>query len=59
MIAEITFSISFVTMIVRARLSAINREVEEAAMDLGATRMETLRLVVLPRCGPRSWRRRC
>ena len=39
MIAEITFSISFVTVIVRARLSALNREVEEAAMDLGATRM--------------------
>jgi spermidine/putrescine transport system permease protein len=52
MIAEITFSISFVTVIVRARLSALNREVEEAAMDLGATRMETLRLVVLPALWP-------
>ena len=45
MIAEITFSISFVTVIVRARLSALNREVEEAALDLGATRLQTLRLV--------------
>ena len=52
MIAEITFSISFVTVIVRARLSALNREVEEAAMDLGATRMQTLRLVVLPALWP-------
>jgi spermidine/putrescine transport system permease protein len=52
MIAEITFSISFVTVIVRARLSALNREVEEASMDLGATRMETLRLVVLPALWP-------
>ena len=52
MIAEITFSISFVTVIVRARLSALNREVEEAAMDLGATRVQTLRLVVLPALWP-------
>ena len=52
MIAEITFSISFVTVIVRARLSALNREVEEAAMDLGATRLQTVRLVVLPALWP-------
>jgi spermidine/putrescine transport system permease protein len=52
MIAEITFSISFVTVIVRARLSALNTEVEEAAMDLGATRMQTLRLIVLPALWP-------
>jgi spermidine/putrescine transport system permease protein/putrescine transport system permease protein len=41
-----------VTVIVRARLSAMNREVEEAALDLGATRMQTLRLVVLPALWP-------
>jgi spermidine/putrescine transport system permease protein len=52
MIAEITFSISFVTVIVRARLSALNTEVEEAAMDLGATRIQTLRLIVLPALWP-------
>ena len=52
MIAEITFSISFVTVIVRARLSTLNREVEEAALDLGATRMQTIRLVVLPALWP-------
>jgi spermidine/putrescine transport system permease protein len=52
MIAEITFSISFVTVIVRARLSALNREVEEAAMDLGATRLQTVRLIVLPALWP-------
>jgi spermidine/putrescine transport system permease protein/putrescine transport system permease protein len=52
MIAEITFSISFVTVIVRARLSALNREVEEAALDLGATRTQTIRLVVLPALWP-------
>lgn len=52
MIAEITFSISFVTVIVRARLSSLNREVEEAALDLGATRIQTLRLIVLPALWP-------
>jgi spermidine/putrescine transport system permease protein len=52
MIAEITFSISFVTVIVRARLSALNREVEEAALDLGATRLQTVRLIVLPALWP-------
>ena len=39
-------------VIVRARLSALNREVEEAAMDLGATRLQTMRLVVLPALWP-------
>ena len=52
MLAHITFSISYVTVIVRGRLAALNREVEEAAMDLGATRMQTMRLVVLPELWP-------
>lgn len=52
MLAHITFSISYVTVIVRGRLAALNREVEEAAMDLGATRIQTLRLVVLPELWP-------
>ena len=52
MLAHITFSISYVTVIVRARLAALNREVEEAAIDLGATRLQTLRLVTLPELWP-------
>ena len=48
MIAEITFSISYVTVILRSRVAALNPEVEEAAMDLGATRWQSLRLVTLP-----------
>jgi spermidine/putrescine transport system permease protein len=52
MIAHITFSISYVTVIVRGRLAALNREVEEAALDLGANRIQTLRLVVLPALWP-------
>ena len=51
-IAHITFSISYVTVVVRARLASLNPEVEQAAMDLGATRMATFRLVVLPALWP-------
>jgi spermidine/putrescine transport system permease protein len=52
MIAHITFSISYVTVVVRARLAALNPEVEQAAMDLGATRWATFRLVLLPGLWP-------
>ena len=51
-LAHITFSISYVTVVVRARLSALDPAVEHAAMDLGATRMGVLRLVVLPELWP-------
>jgi len=52
MIAHITFSISYVTVVIRARLAAVNPEVEQAALDLGATRWGTLRLVTLPELFP-------
>ncbi len=39
-------------MVVRARLAALNPEVEHAALDLGATRVQTLRLVTLPELWP-------
>ncbi|MEU9476087.1 ABC transporter permease [Streptomyces sp. NPDC048191] len=48
MLSEITFSISYVTVILRSRVAALNPEVEEAAMDLGATRWQAVRLVTLP-----------
>jgi spermidine/putrescine transport system permease protein len=51
-LAHITFSISYVTVVVRARLVSLSREVEEASMDLGATRAETFRLVTLPALWP-------
>jgi spermidine/putrescine transport system permease protein len=51
-LAHITFSISYVTVVVRARMSALNPEVEQAAMDLGATRLQTFRLIVLPELWP-------
>jgi spermidine/putrescine transport system permease protein len=52
MLAHITFSISYVTVVVRARLAALGREVEDASMDLGATRWQTFRLVTLPALWP-------
>ena len=48
MLAQTTFSISYVTVILRARVAELNPEVEQAAMDLGATRFQALRLVTLP-----------
>jgi spermidine/putrescine transport system permease protein len=51
-LAHITFSISYVAVVVRARLAAVSREVEDASMDLGATRWQTFRLVTLPALWP-------
>jgi len=47
-LAEITFSIAYVTVIVRGRLAGIALEVEEAARDLGCTPFQAVRLVILP-----------
>ena len=52
MLAHITFSISYVTVVVRARLAALHPEVEQASMDLGASRIQTVWLVVLPALWP-------
>jgi spermidine/putrescine transport system permease protein len=51
-LGHITFSISYVTVVVRARLAALGEDVEEAAMDLGATRFATFRLITLPALWP-------
>ena len=40
-IAHVAFTISFVTIVVRARLSGMDRSIEEAAQDLGANPIET------------------
>jgi spermidine/putrescine transport system permease protein len=47
-LGHVTFSLSYVVVIVRGRLFSIGRQYEEAAADLGATPWETLWLVVLP-----------
>ncbi|MDR7252533.1 spermidine/putrescine transport system permease protein/putrescine transport system permease protein [Nocardioides sp. BE266] len=51
-LAEITFSIAYVTVIVRGRLAGIALEVEEAARDLGCTPAQAVRLVILPMLVP-------
>ncbi|MGB5209538.1 MAG: ABC transporter permease [Gammaproteobacteria bacterium] len=51
-IAHISFSFPFVAMVVRARLSRFNRELEEAARDLGASEWQSFRDVLLPYMKP-------
>ncbi len=51
-LAHITFSISYVAIVVRARLATIGTEAEEAAMDLGATRWGAVRMVLIPALWP-------
>src|SRR5215472_5047229 len=51
-LGHITWAIAYVAIIVRGRLASLNREVEEAAMDLGATQVQALRLVTLPLLWP-------
>src|SRR5688572_3685903 len=47
-IAHVAFTISFVTIVVRARLSGMDRSIEEAAQDLGANPIQTFLRVTLP-----------
>jgi spermidine/putrescine transport system permease protein len=48
MAAHISFTVSYVAIIVRARLAGFDASLEEAAMDLGADRVETFFRVKLP-----------
>jgi spermidine/putrescine transport system permease protein len=47
-VGQVTFSLSFVVVIVRSRLASIGPEYEEAARDLGATPRQALRTVLFP-----------
>lgn len=47
-IAHVAFNISFVTVVVRARLVGFDRRLEEAAQDLGANELQTFWHVTLP-----------
>jgi spermidine/putrescine transport system permease protein len=51
-IGHVTFSMSWVVVIVRGRLATIGIDVEEAAADLGAPTHEILRRVLLPLLTP-------
>ncbi|HEX3255826.1 MAG TPA: ABC transporter permease, partial [Gaiellaceae bacterium] len=51
-LGHVTFSISFVVVIVRGRLFSIGRQYEEAAADLGASPFVALTRVLLPLLTP-------
>jgi spermidine/putrescine transport system permease protein len=51
-ISHIAFNISFVSVIVRARLSGMNTNLEEAAVDLYASRWKAFRHVTFPQIVP-------
>jgi spermidine/putrescine transport system permease protein len=52
LIAHVMFCISFVVVVVRSRLIGFDRNLEEAAKDLGASPFQTFRLVTLPLITP-------
>jgi spermidine/putrescine transport system permease protein len=51
-IGQVTFTLSYVVVIVRGRLVSIGREYEEAAADLGAPPQDQLLRVLLPLLAP-------
>ena len=51
-ISHIAFNISFVSVVVRARLAGMSEVLEEAALDLYATRWKTFRYVTFPQIVP-------
>lgn len=51
-IAHITFSFPFVAVVVRARLESFNKELESAALDLGATQWRAFMDVIVPHMTP-------
>ena len=51
-IAHVMFTISYVVVTVKARVEGMDRHIEEAAMDLGATEWATFRKITLPMIAP-------
>ena len=51
-VAHVVFTVSYVAVVVRARLAGLDRSLEEAAMDLGAGPAATFVRVVLPLAAP-------
>jgi spermidine/putrescine transport system permease protein len=51
-ISHISFSFSFVAIVIRARLASFNRELEEAAKDLGAGEWRIFRDILAPHMAP-------
>lgn len=51
-IAHTTFCFPFVAMVVRSRMASFNRELEEAARDLGASEWQVFRDILVPHMRP-------
>ncbi len=51
-IAHVMFCLSYVVVTVKARLEGMDRYIEEAAMDLGATEWTTFRKITIPMIAP-------
>lgn len=51
-IAHVSFSLPFVIVTVRSRMSGFDRSIEEAAMDLGASPIRTFTRITLPIIAP-------
>ncbi|MEP7363843.1 MAG: ABC transporter permease [Acidobacteriota bacterium] len=50
--AHIMFSLAYVVVVIMARLKTMDRSLEEAALDLGATEWQTFLRVTLPQLAP-------
>ena len=51
-IAHVMFTLGYVVVTIRARLEGMDLHIEEAAMDLGASQMTTIRKITLPLIAP-------
>ena len=51
-LGHLVLSLAFVTVIIHSRLVLLNVEMEQAAMDLGATRLQAVWLVAIPLLRP-------
>jgi spermidine/putrescine transport system permease protein len=52
LLGHVTFSVSYVLVIVRSRLLSIGNEYEVAARDLGATSLQAVRTILIPMLMP-------
>ena len=47
-IAHVSFTFPFIAIIIRSRLAILNTDTLEAGLDLGASNMQIIRLIILP-----------